>query len=442
LSKFLTAFLVASLLLLGAPTPQQQSVTAHKALDFLLASKFSEFARLLTPAASQKLTPDFLREHVGREIHNFGKVEGIDAPLLAKQSSYDLVSFPVRFSKTTVNVQFTMDESGRVAGLYFRTPQAPLPATWTRPAYSKPEMFRERPVIVGSDDWKLGGTLSVPVGKGPFPAVVLVHGPGPADRDESIAASRIFADLAEGLASRGIAVLRYDKRTQTYSSQFSSMVYTLQQETIEDAVRALALLRTQPEVDPKRVFILGHSLGGYAIPRIARQDGKLAGAVLFAANARPIEVISVAQTESMLAAKGGPSPAEAKRLELMKAEAARVHSLMPGPNNPQILLGLPVEYFLDLKNYDPVASARQLSLPILVLQGGRDFQVTKADFDLWKTGLENSKNVRFHNYPTLNHLFISGDGPSSLAEYGKGGNVSAAVIDDLAGFITSTGKSS
>jgi hypothetical protein len=296
-------------------------------------------------------------------------------------------------------------------------------------------LFHERQVTVGADEWKLGATLTIPAGKGPFPAVVLVHGAGPSDRDESIASSRIFADFAEGFASRGIVVLRYDKRTKTYASQMSSMVYTLKEETVEDAVRALELLRTQTEVDPKRVFVLGHSLGGYAVPSIARHDGKLAGAIFLAANARHIEDISVAQTEYMLAAKGGASPAEEKRLELMKGEAARVRSLAPGENHPQVLLGLPVEYFLDLKNYDPVASARQLSLPLLFLQGGRDFQVTQIDFELWKAGLRNAKNVRFQKYPALNHLFIAGDGPSSLAEYMRGGNVSAAVIDDAVNFI-------
>jgi alpha-beta hydrolase superfamily lysophospholipase len=429
--KLSAAFLLALVVLSAQQTPE----TARKALDLLLASQFSEFSQLLTPAAATKLTPEFLRDHVGPEVKGFGNVEAINSPVIAKVGANSLVSFPVRFSKTTVNVLFTLDESGKVAGLFFRKPDDPLPTLWNRPAYSKPDSFHERPAEVGDDEWKLGGALTVPVGKGPFPAVVLVQGPGPNDRDESIASSRIFADLAEGLASRGIVVLRYDKRTKTYGPQMSSMAYTLKEETIDDAVRALALVRKQPEVDPKRVFIMGHSLGGYAIPRIAKADGKLAGAIFLAANARHIEDISVAQTEYMLAAKGGASPAEEKRLELMKGEAARVRALAPGKDNPQILLGVPVEYFLDLKDYNPVAGAQQLRIPMLFLQGGRDFQVTKVDFDMWKAGLGSAKNVEFHNYPTLNHLFISGDGPSSLAEYMKGGNVSGAVIDDAAAFV-------
>src|ERR1700728_1918500 len=159
--------------------------------------------------------------------------------------------------------------------MYFRPPNKPLPFTWKRPSYSKPESFHEREVTVGSDMWKLGGTLTVPVAKARVPGIVLVHGPGPNDRDESIFAIRMFQDLAEGLASRGYAVLRYDKRSKIYGEEMSESSYTIDDETVEDATRAIALLRKQPEVDPTRIYVLGHSLGGYASPRIAARDRKL-----------------------------------------------------------------------------------------------------------------------------------------------------------------------
>jgi fermentation-respiration switch protein FrsA (DUF1100 family) len=193
-------------------------------------------------------------------------------------------------------------------------------------------------------------------------------------------------------------------------------------------------------VNARQVFVLGHSLGGYAIPRIARKDGRLAGAIVLAGNARPVEDVSVAQTEFLLKAKGGANAYEAKRLELMKAEAAKIRSLnlskeSPAGNNPPILLGLPVEYYLDLKNYDAPAEAKRLGLPMLFLQGERDFQVTMDDFSLWKRGLSGAGNVKFQTYVTLNHLFIAGEGPPNPAEYQKPGNVAPAVIDDLADWI-------
>ena len=412
----------------------QAAANGRKALDLLLAANYPEFIKLLTPAAKEKLTPDFLRDRVSGELKDFGGVQEIGAPIAAKNGETDLLSFPVKFTRASINIQLSLDASGKVSGLYLRRPEDPLPNTWKRPAYSKPDAFRERQVTVGTDDWKLGGTLTVPMGKGPFPAVVLVHGPGPNDRDEAIFATKIFADIAEGLASRGIVVLRYDKRTKIYGPQMSPLPFTLKEETIEDATRALALVRTQPEVDPKRVFVMGHSLGGYMIPRIAKQDGKLAGAIFLAGNARRIEDISIAQAEAMVAAKGGATPDEQKRLDAMKAEAAQIKNIDP-KNHPDILMGLPAEYFVDLKGYDAVAEAKRLNIPMLFLQGDRDFQVTMTDFGMWKSGLSGSKNASFHDYPTLNHLFMSGDGKSSPVEYQRGGNVAQAVIDDVSAWI-------
>jgi len=425
----------------GAPLPSQAEAAGRKALDLLLASRYPEFGRLLTTDAKEKLTPEFLRDSVGHELKSFGRMEELGQPLTFKSGSSDVVTFPIRFSNRAVNVQFTLNESGQVAGLHFRSPDDPMPPVWKRPSYSKTESLSERNVTVGTDEWKLGGTFTFPSGKGQFPAVVLVHGPGPNDRDESIFAVRIFADIAEGLASRGIAVLRYDKRTRVYGPRMSEMAFTLQQETIEDAVRALALTRHQPEVDPSRVFVLGHSLGGYAVPRIARQDGKLAGAIVLAGNARHIEDVSLAQTEFLLNAKGGASPDEQRRLDSMKAEAARVRSLVAAKDNPPALMGLPTAYFLDLKGYDPAAEARRLAIPMLFLQGERDFQVTREDFGLWKAGLAGAKNITFRNYAALNHLFISGEGPPSPADYRKAGNVATAVIEDVAGWIAAQKRS-
>jgi dienelactone hydrolase len=424
------AFVAASLLSAQAP-----AAAARKAVDLLLAANYTEFGKLLNANAKDKLTPDFLRDHFAAEVKDFGGVLDIGAPISLKAGDNDLVSFPVKFLKGTVNVQLTMDAAGKVAGLYLRPPEQPLPPVWKHASYSKADSFKERQVTVGSGDWQLGGTLTVPVGKGPFPGVVLVPGPGPNDRDESIFANRIFADIAEGLASRGIVVLRYDKRTKIYGPQMSTLAFTLKEELIEDADKAIALLRTQPEVDPKQIYALGHSLGGYALPRIAKLDGKLAGVIELAGNARRIEDISIAQTETMLAAKGGATPEEQKRLDMMKGEAAMVKSLAADKPHRDVLLGLPAEYFLDLKGYDAPAEAKRLGLPMLFLQGDRDFQVTMVDFGLWKSGMAGASKVTFHDYATLNHLFISGDGPSTPAEYRKPGNVAPAVIDDISGWI-------
>jgi dienelactone hydrolase len=409
---------------------QNAAATARRALDLLLGAKYVELNAMLTDIAKERLNTAFLRDKVGGEVKGFGKQGAIGRPVSALDGKSTLVSFPVHFAETTVNIQFTLNEKQQIAGLYLRPPNTPLPPLRQQPAYSTKTAFAEREVTVGANPWKLGGTLVMPSGKGPFPALVLVHGPGPNDRDETIFSTRIFKDLAEGLATRGVAVLRYDKRTKTYGDRMGSVEFTVEQETVADAVSALMLLRSEPGVDPKRVFLLGHSLGGYLAPRIAARDKKLGGIVLLAANARPIEDMALEQNTYAASLNGPPTAEGQKRLASLRAEVAKVKALAPGKVNPPIVMGLPAAYLLDLKGYDAVAAAKALSLPLLVLQGERDFQTTMTDFNLWKRMGATAKS-----YPALNHLFIAGQGKSSPAEYRAPGNVAPEVISDIATWI-------
>jgi alpha-beta hydrolase superfamily lysophospholipase len=180
-------------------------------------------------------------------------------------------------------------------------------------------------------------------------------------------------------------------------------------------------------VDPKKVFVVGHGLGGYVAPRIAEQDGKLAGLIILAGNARALEDVIVEQAEYL-----GVAP---KDLEGIKAQAKRVKSLEQADIDAPNLLGLPASYLLDLKTYDPVDAAKRLTIPLLVLQGERDFQSNMKDFGLWKAGLAARKDVVLKSYPTLNHLFVAGEGKSTEAEYRKPGHVSQEVIDDIAKWV-------
>jgi dipeptidyl aminopeptidase/acylaminoacyl peptidase len=182
----------------------------------------------------------------------------------------------------------------------------------------------------------------------------------------------------------------------------------MNQETVDDAVRGAALLREDPAVDPGRVFVLGHSQGGYMMPRILERASKVAGAIILAGNVRSIQELLGSQIAYL---KGDP------------ADAAK------------LLKSLPSGYLADLAGYDPTSEAKRIELPLLILQGERDYQVTMQDFSLWKAALGASKNVMFRSYPALNHLFIVGEGESTPAEYQKAGHVDRAVVEDIANWI-------
>ena len=409
--------------LLAAQPAQDPAAVARKALDLMLAGQYADFLQMATADVQKSLTVAELTK-VGATIKTYGAMERLGDPTVTKSGPNSIVVFPAKFATQNINFRLIINSAGLVSGFF----QLPGGMNWQRPEYSQPSAFKERDVTVGEGEWKLPGTLTVPVGAGPFPAVVLVHGSGPNDRDETVGGAKVFKDLAEGLASKGIVVLRYEKRTQQYRARAASIPnFTVQEETVDDAEKALALLRSQPEVNGSKIFLVGHSLGAYVAPRIAEQDGKLAGMVLMAGNVRPLEDLLVEQAE-YLGVKGDA-------LERSKGLQAKVKKLETGDEGSPALGGVPVTYWLDLKGYDPAAAAKKLGIPMLILQGERDSQVTMTDFGLWKAAVGSAKGVTMKSYPTLNHLFVAGEGKSLPAEYNKPGHVSAAVIDDIAKFV-------
>jgi dienelactone hydrolase len=346
---------------------------------------------------------------------------------------FRIVNVSCHFARGTLEAKVVFDGQSKVSGLWF----APISASasYDPPPYVKQGSFREQDVTVGSTPWTLPGTLSLPLGEGPFPAVVLVHGSGPNDRDESIGGAKPFRDLAWGLASRGIAVLRYEKRSKQYPTQLAALSdLTVQQETVDDALQGLALLRRTAGIDPARVFVLGHSLGGMLAPRIGQQDPSIAGLIILAGPTRPLEELIMEQTAYLLFQASSLTPSETARLEGVKREVALIQDPALSPTAPA-LLGAPPAYWLDLRGYQPAQVAKGLPQPFLVLQGERDYQVTMEDFNGFEEALVGKGNATLKSYPALNHLFEAGTGKSRPEEYQDPGHVDLQVVEDIACWI-------
>ncbi len=334
----------------------------------------------------------------------------------------DEVRVQLNFQHSSAISTIAVDEiSGNIGGIFFKLPRSNAPVT--PPPYSEQTKFHSEDLTVG--EYKLPGTLTIPSGVGPFPAAVLIHGSGPEDRDETIGPNHPFADIAEGLSSRGIAVLRYDKRTLVYSSGIA----TVNEEVVDDAVAAVQLLRARRDVIGDRIFVVGHSLGAMLAPEIAKKAAPVAGIVMLAPAGRKMAVAVVQQLRSFGATSGGLVEIE------REGEEISAHK-MPASGK---FMGAPASYFYDLDARDEVAIARSLDVPILILHGGRDYQVIDEDIRHWQDGLKGAANVQVETYPTLNHLFIAGEGKPNPAEYSTPGHVDQAVVGAIADFVASGG---
>ncbi len=364
---------------------------------------------------------------------NFVKVIEITTE---KRSNFDVIIQRSQFEKRTVDFKLAFAENGKVKGI-FLTPEIKK-FVFSNPDYYDSTKFVEKRKFIVTGEYRLPATLTLPTKSvNPPPVAILVHGSGPNDKDETVGNTKIFRDLAVGLAAQGIAVLRYDKRTRNYGKKMASTVknLTVKEETIDDVISAIKLLEIDSTVNGKRIYLIGHSLGGMLLPRIAQQSRDISGIIMMAANSRPIEDLMLDHLEYL---QGFDSSSQNSFvvLDSMRTEIAKIKKVSNDNANDTLgLLGVPVSYWLDLKKYDQVAVASSIKMPILILQGNRDYQVTNADYSLWQSKLKDYKNVSFRSYEKLNHFFIAGEGKSHPEEYDLPGHVDKEVISDISSFI-------
>src|ERR1043166_4053436 len=294
--------------------------------------------------------------------------------------------------------------------------------------------FTEEDISVVTGKYELPGKLTLPIGEGRFPAVVLVHGSGPHDMDESIGPHKVFKDLAEGLAAQGIAVLRYEKRTHKYAMAMAVEKPTLAKEVLEDAVSAVTVAREQPRIDPQRVFLLGHSLGGTCAPLVAARIPDLAGFISLSGTPRSLLDLVDEQMDYIMHL--GDKFGEKKQRQL--DEIHKTRQLIREGKYDEVktpLLGAPTTYWVECHKLDVLTPAKKFGKPILIIGGGRDYQVTQKCFDAWKAGLKGCTNVTYKWYENVDHLFQKGEGMATPDVYFKPGHVSKKVIREIAEWI-------
>jgi dienelactone hydrolase len=427
----------------AAPATTDRVPAAQQFVADLHAGKFDVAENSFDATMKAQLPADKLRDIWATLELQAGAFQQVLGTRTERVQQYDVVYVTTAFEKQPIDIKVVFNAQGQVAGLFFAPAATGSPTvaapTGTPGAYVHPDSFTATAIEVHSGDWVLPGTLSLPKGAGPFPGVVLIAGSGPQDQDETIGPNKPFRDLAGGLASQGIAVLRYDKRTKVDPLRAAIPDITVKEEVTDDAEAALALLRQTPGVDGKRVFLLGHSLGGMLAPRIAQADPQIAGLVILAGPTQPLEDAILEQYTYIASLGGANGQAAQRELAQIKEQVARVKDPNLSASTPasQLPLGVPASYWLDLRDYHPAQVAKTLPQPMLILRGSADYQVTAQDMQGWQDALAGRDNVTLKTYPGLYHLFMPSQsaGTGTPADYEHAGHVTPEVVGDVVTWI-------
>ncbi len=373
---------------------------------------------------------------LAKQLAALGSPESILPAYESEAGGLKVFFVPCTFSSAQVDLLLAVQD-GMIAGLQTAPYSGGSAETSGSDLYDSLALALPVPAL-----GELPGILTVPKGDGPFPAVILLQGSGPSDKDESIGNVKPFRDLAEGLAAKGIAVYRFDKRTYVYGTELMNDKHmTPEDEYLDDCLNAMQLLARQNRIDPDRIFVLGHSLGGNAIPAAAREMNettvKACGFIMMAASPRPLDVLMREQVDFLYSLMPEITAEQQAEKDAMLAELDRLQDLNALTADDRIA-GAYSAYWKWLAAYDILQAAKDITQPVLLLQGEEDYQVTMTDFGIWKDTLGEKENWQMISYPGLTHVFMTGKKTEGAAAYTRPDRIDAQVIQDIADFIMGT----
>lgn len=286
--------------------------------------------------------------------------------------------------------------------------------------------YAEESVKVGD----LNGKLTLPDTVNQVPAVIIIPGSGPTDMDGTIYSLKTYQDLALKLATKGIASLRYNKRSYQFLEQMvKDYDATIEDEYVNDALIAYNFLKTNEKIDVNNIFLIGHSFGAQISPFIINQEPNLKGAILLAGTTEHLLDLLLEQYKAQNVTNyEGHVAAVALTKSLTEVKSGEEHYSYYGA------FGAYWVYYNKINWQDELLDA-STNHPLLIIQGELDLQVTIKHYDKYKELLKDNKQATFKKYSLLNHCFVNGEGDTIYTAYKIERPIPDEVINDISDWI-------
>ena len=430
-----------------------QKSQSQRCMDAVLKKDFIKAYECFTPEMKREFSIDtfavfwnLFEKKAGKPYKIFDTRVDIDP----EDTNLITIIHALRCSNGNWEIRMSFKKSHLIDGFYVDKYQPRYDKrAYTVADYVKADSVKVRDITIGKGtDWETTGIMTLPLKQGKYPIIIIIHGSGPLDEDGTYVANKPYADLAWGLASKGIGVLRFTKRTRKYYSAIKDkgLEVTPDLESTEDAIAAFQAASTFRETDSSNIYFLGHGTGGMIVPRALQNTNKVKGIILMGAPSRPLPDVLIEQLEYVLSLDTIISnPDLQKKIDVLRKQYQMVLSPKLTKETPakNLLLETPASYWLALRGYDPVMTLKKSGKPILILHGERDFQSNMKDFALWKKSLigkNGNANSLAKSYPLLNYLFMEGAGKSHPAEYTIFDHIPEEVISDIANWVINQSK--
>lgn len=426
--NFVALLVILPFLLTGQDRLQLETM-ARNFLDHFLNKDMDKMEQMLGNQFLDAIPEGQLKEIANGLENQLGAFSHITRVEFTESHPYQVVTLVAKFGPREWGVFLTFDNELKIQGFLINV--APPENFTPPPAYADSTLFTEIAMDLNINDISLPAMLTMPNNRTDLPAVVLVHGSGAHNKDQAVGPNKIFRDIAHGLATYGIAVFRYEKRSLRHHNTLDRENFTAWDETGHDAVEAISMVGSLPGIDPNRIYLAGHSLGGVMAPRIALQAPQLAGIISLAGSPRYLYELIPDQFAYIASFRKDTTQMMSDMIAETLESVDRLTNKRENPNAvyESRLMGLPPSYWRDINQHDVGAIAATLPQRILIIQGGRDYQVTLTDYQAWKKALARHPDATFHLLEDLDHLFFSGQGPSNPDSYFEENNVDRKIID-------------